>query len=92
MPDYGTAFPDKESDIPDGLQCRYRPLSKQVKIDHATLQGLRATCSTRLQDAGVSQVTAAQILGHGLEVNSKHYLGLLTDQQRRAVEALPSLE
>jgi len=44
-----------------------------------------------MQDAGVSQQVAMQVLGHTTaKVNREHYTGALLQQQRFAVDAIPS--
>lgn len=70
----------------------FRRLVKQAQIDHCNLHDLRKTCNTLMKDAGIGQETAMQILGHKTaQVNQLHYTGVLTDQQRLAVNTLPSV-
>ena len=67
-------------------------LVEEAGLDHCTLHDLRATCNTRMKDAGVPQEAAMQVLGHLTpEVNRRHYTGELTELQRAAVNALPSI-
>jgi len=63
-----------------------------AKLDECSLHDLRKTCNTLMQDAGVSQETAMQVLGHKTaQVNRQHYTGALKEQQRMAVNSLPSV-
>jgi integrase len=67
-------------------------LCEKAGLGRCGLQNLRATCNTRMQDAGVPQTAAMQVLGHTTpQVNQRHYTGRLTRQQRAAVDALPSI-
>ena len=67
-------------------------LVEEAGLDHCTIQDLRKTCNTAMQDSGVSQEAAMQVLGHSTpEVNRNHYTGVLTKQQRAAVDSLPSI-
>ena len=67
-------------------------LVKNAGIDHCTLHDLRKTCNTLMKDAGVSAEAAMQVLGHSsAQVNERFYTGILTEQQRIAVNALPSV-
>lgn len=66
-------------------------LVTMAKIDHCTLHDLRRTCNTIMKDAGVSEEVALQVIGNISEVNRKHYTGALRQQQRMAVDALPSV-
>ncbi len=65
---------------------------KKAGIAHCTLQDLRATCNTVIQDSGMSREAAMQILGHSTaSVNKNHYTGTLKKQQRIIVDSLPSI-
>ncbi|GEM_PF-1840284 len=67
-------------------------LVKQSGIDSCTLHDLRKTCNTLLQNGGVTQETAMQIMGHvSAEVNEKYYTGLLMERQRLAIDSLPAI-
>ena len=67
-------------------------LVESAKLDKFTLHDLRKTCNTRMIDAGVSQEAAMQVLGHSTpQVNRRHYTGTLVEQQRIAVNSLPSI-
>ncbi|MFC1782295.1 tyrosine-type recombinase/integrase [Planctomycetota bacterium] len=61
-------------------------------LDHYTLQNLRQTTNTLIQDEGHSQAAAMQVLGHTTQrVNRNHYTGTLKRQQRIVVDSLPSV-
>ena len=48
--------------------------------------------NTLMKEAGVSVAVAIQLLGNAsLMVNQKHYAGVLTQQQRCAINSLPSV-
>ena len=69
----------------------FGPLVKEAGLDYCTLHDLRRTCNTVMQDAGVSQQVAMEVLGHTTaKVNREHYTGALLKQQRFAVDAIPS--
>jgi integrase len=70
----------------------FRKLVQQTRIDRGTLHDLRKTCNTLMKNAGVSTEAAMQVLGHSsIEVNQRYYTGVLTEQQRIAVNSLPSV-
>jgi len=52
----------------------------------------RKTCNTMMKNAGVSAEAAMQVLGHpSFKVNQKYYTGVLTEQQKRAINSIPSV-
>ena len=56
------------------------------------LHNLRKTWNTTMQDKGIPQEVAMQVLGHtSAHVNRQFYAGMLTEQQRIAVSSLPSV-
>lgn len=70
----------------------FQQIVKKAGIEECTLQNIRATCNTTLQDHGVSREAAMQVLGHSTpNVNLKHYTGTLKKQQRIVVNSLPSI-
>jgi len=70
----------------------FEQLVRAAGLDPCTLHDLRKTCNTIMQDAGVSQEAAMQVLGHtSAQVNRDHYTGILVEQQRKAINALPSI-
>ncbi len=70
----------------------FKRLVKSAGLDHCTLHDLRKTCNTLMKDAGVSQEAAMQVLGHSsVHVNQQYYTGILTEQQRTAVDSLPTV-
>lgn len=61
-------------------------------LDHCTLHDLRKTCNTLMKENGVSLEAAMQVLGHStIKVNQQCYTGILTRQQKAAVNSLPSI-
>ena len=67
-------------------------LVKRAGIDHCTLHDLRKICNTGIKDAGVSEEATMQVLGHStFDVNRRHYTGVLTEQQKIAVDSIPSV-
>jgi len=45
-----------------------------------------------MKNAGVSAEAAMQVLGHpSFKVNQKYYTGVLTEQQKRAINSIPSV-
>ena len=72
--------------------CDFRRLVKKLGINHCSLHDLRKTCNTTMQDKGIPQEVAMQVLGHtSAHVNQEFYTGMLTEQQRIAVNSLPSV-
>jgi len=63
----------------------------RAKLDHCTLHDLRRTCNTVMKDNGVSEEVATQMMGHTAEVNRTHYTATLKQQQRYAIDAIPSV-
>jgi integrase len=71
---------------------RFEDLVEALGLDHCTLHDLRKTCNTLMKENGVSVEAAMQILGHStMQVNQRHYTGVLTKQQEAAVNSLPSI-
>ncbi len=67
-------------------------LLRETGVDHFTIHDLRKTCNTLMKEMGVPVETAMQILGHSTaEVNQRYYTGVLTEQQKRAINSLPSI-
>ena len=67
-------------------------LVSEAGLDHFTIHDLRKTCNTLMKEMGVSIETAMQILGHSTEsVNQRYYTGVLTEQQRRAINSILSV-
>ena len=67
-------------------------LLKAAGLDHFTLHDLRKTCNTLMKENGVPAEAAMQILGHSTAaVNQRYYTGILTEQQRNAIDSLPSV-
>jgi integrase len=67
-------------------------LISKAELEVFTIHDLRKTCNTLMKDMGVLTETAMQILGHLTEaVNRRHYTGILSEQQRRAVDSLPTV-
>ncbi len=65
---------------------------KKAKLKHFSIHDLRKTCNTLMKEKGVSAEAVMQILGHcTFEVNQRHYTGILTEQQRRAIDSIPSV-
>jgi integrase len=61
-------------------------------IKGCTLHDLRKTCNTPMKESGASVEAAMQVLGHAtMQVNLRHYTGMLTKQQAVAVNSLPSI-
>jgi len=74
------------------VSVRFEKLVKEAGIDYCTLHDLRKTCNTLMLDAGASRDAAMQVLGHtSAQVNERYYTGVLMEQQRRAINALPSI-
>lgn len=70
----------------------FENLVETLGLDHCTLHNLRKTCNTIMKENGVSMEAAMQVLGHStMQVNLKHYTGMLTRQQEAAVNSLPSI-
>lgn len=70
----------------------FRKLVKKSGIDHCTLHDLRKTCNTTMQDKGISREVAMQVFGHtSAQVNQQFYTGILTEQQRLAINSLLSV-
>lgn len=70
----------------------FKKLVQGAGIDHCTLHDLRKTCNTTMQDNGIPQEVAMQVLGHSsAHVNRQFYTGMLTEQQRIAINSLPSV-
>ncbi|MBN2594861.1 MAG: tyrosine-type recombinase/integrase [Sedimentisphaerales bacterium] len=63
-----------------------------ARLDHCTLHDLRRTCNTQMLDAGVPREAAMQVLGHtSVQVNQDYYTGYQIEQQRIAINSLPSI-
>ncbi|KPK74776.1 MAG: hypothetical protein AMJ79_13200 [Phycisphaerae bacterium SM23_30] len=70
----------------------FKTLVERAGIDHCTLHDLRKTCNTTMQDKGIPREVAMQVLGHtSAHVNQEYYTGVLTEQQRIAINSLPSI-
>ena len=70
----------------------FKKLVKSAGLSYCTLHDLRKTCNTMMKNAGVSAEVAMQILGHStFKVNQKYYTGVLTDQQKHAINSIPSV-
>jgi len=68
----------------------FKRLVKKAKLDHCSMHDLRKTCNTMMKDQGNSEEVVLQIIGNTSEVNRKHYTSTLKQQQRLAVDSLPS--
>jgi integrase len=67
-------------------------LLRRAGLDHFTLHDLRKTCNTLMKENGVPEEAAMQILGHATTtVNQRYYTGTLIEQQRKAIDSLPSV-
>lgn len=67
-------------------------LVKESGIDFCTLHDLRKTCNTLMKEGGTSTEAAMQVLGHSSHsVNMDVYTGVLSQQQRDAVNSLPKI-
>jgi integrase len=67
-------------------------LLRETGLDHFTIHDLRKTCNTLMKEMGVPVETTMQILGHSTaEVNQRYYTGVLIEQQKRAINSLPSI-
>ncbi|MHC4604203.1 MAG: site-specific integrase [Planctomycetota bacterium] len=76
----------------NSLDKWFKKLVKSVGISYCTLHDLRKTCNTMMKNAGVSAEAAMQILGHlTFKVNQKYYTGVLTEQQKHAINSIPSV-
>ena len=51
----------------------------------------RHTATSLLKNAGVSDVVAREIIGHGSVVVSRHYTHIETDTLRSALDRLPDV-
>lgn len=70
----------------------FKKLVSSVGLSSFSLHDLRKTCNTLMKNAGISPEAAMQILGHTtFKVNQRHYTGVLTAQQERAINSLPSV-
>ncbi|MFH1613835.1 MAG: tyrosine-type recombinase/integrase [Planctomycetota bacterium] len=70
----------------------FENLIKKAGIKDCTLHDLRKTCNTLMKDAGVAPEVAMQVLGHSTYiVNERYYTGMLTEQQKAAVNSVPSI-
>ena len=71
---------------------QFKALVEAAGLDHCTLHDLRKTCNTIMKEKGVSSEVAMQVLGHeSFTVNQKHYTGVLTDQQKIAINLIPTV-
>jgi integrase len=67
-------------------------LVNEIGLEHCTLHDFRKTCNTVMKENGVSLEAAMQVLGHStIKVNQQCYTGVLTKQQKAAVNSLPSI-
>jgi len=67
-------------------------LVAKAGICSANFHDLRKTCNTFMKENGVPIEVAMQILGHStMKVNQEYYTGVLTEQQRIAINSLPSI-
>ncbi|MFC1782052.1 hypothetical protein ACFL02_00525 [Planctomycetota bacterium] len=65
---------------------------KAAGLDNYTLQNLRQTTNTLIQDEGHSQAAAMQVMEHTTpRVNQNHYTGTLKKQQRAVFDSMPSV-
>ncbi len=74
--------------------CRnwFKALVTKTEIPYCTMHDLRKTCNTMMKEAGVPVEIAMQVLGHSsMRTNQQHYTGILMQQQRLAVDSLPSV-
>ena len=59
----------------------FEPLVTKAGLDYCTLHDLRRTCNTVMQDAGIPQQVAMQVLGHStVAVNQKYYRSTILDR------------
>lgn len=67
-------------------------LVAKAGICSAHFHDLRKTCNTIMKENSVPIEVAMQILGHStIKVNQEYYTGVLTEQQRIAINSLPSI-
>ncbi|MFT6957086.1 MAG: integrase [Halieaceae bacterium] len=82
-------FPNKKGKHMTSIKTAWNKLVKDAGLQPTGFHGLRRTFGSKLISNGVNSLRVARLMGHSsVTVTERHYIGLLQEENRKAVADL----